>query len=299
MERNCLKTGIMCAFCLMSLSVALTSCSSDGDEPEGNENGRKLRQLTISEVPITRATLTDNSGSLGAAWKAGDKATLVNVSAIPSELLYGYFTATSNAVTSSFTGSIFCEAQDKLALIYPKVEPQTGNGTFTINLSGQKGTLDDVATNYHYVYGVGEVTSATKATATATISPMKSLLAVAKFMFKDKETDAAIPVKTLKISYGDALSIGYPQSATVEPKVNPDNLVLIKPEQEYWSALTVTLDNEISSGVYVALLPCGELYAEDFFFSVTTANEVVYTGTASATLKAGKYYPVTLKLTKQ
>ena len=201
MERKCLKTSIMWAFCLMSLSMALTSCSSDGDEPEGTDSGRKLRQLTTSEVPLTRATLTDNTGSLGAAWKAGDEATLVNVSALPRPLLYGYFTATSNTVTSSFTGSITCDSLDKLALIYPKVEPQVDNGTFTINLSGQKGTLDDVATNYHYVYGVGEVTSATDTTANATISPMKSLLAVAKFTFKD--ADAAIPVKTLTINYGD------------------------------------------------------------------------------------------------
>ncbi len=286
----------MWAFCLLSLSMALTSCSSDGDEPEGADSGRKLRQLTISEVPLTRATLTDNTGSLGAAWKVGDEATLVNVSAIPQELLYGYFTATSNAVTSSFTGSIGCIAQNKLALIYPKVEPQVGNGTFTINLSGQKGTLDDVATNYHYVYGVGEVTSVTETTATATISPMRSLLAVAKFTFKDA-TNTVIPVKKLEISYGDKLSVGYPLSATVEPKLDPESLALTTQAQP-WNPLIVTLNTETSDGVYVALFPCGELYSEDFFFSVTTAIGVIYTGTASATLKAGKYYPVSLKLNK-
>ncbi len=287
----------MWAFCLLSLSMTLTSCSSDGDEPEGADSGRKLRQLTISEVPLTRATLTDNTGALGAAWKAGDKATLVNVSALPLELLYGHFTATSNAVTSSFTGSIGCEPQDKLALIYPKVEPQTGNGTFTINLSGQKGTLDDVATNYHYVYGVGEVTPVTETTATAAISPMKSLLAVAKFTFKDADTDAAIPVKTLSISYYDKIygdQVGYPQTATVVPKLDPESLALTTQAQP-WNPLTVTLNAETSDGVYVALFPI----TNDYFHFTVTGSGGTYTGTASATLKAGKYYPVTLTLTKQ
>ena len=72
------QTGIVWMACLM-LGVAMAACSSDADEPENND-GRKLRQLTITDVPMTRATLTDNGNTLGASWKAGDKATYFNLS---------------------------------------------------------------------------------------------------------------------------------------------------------------------------------------------------------------------------
>ena len=300
MKKDSYKTGIVRLCCLLSLTAALTGCSTDSDEPESTASGRQLRQLTISAVPVTRATLTDNTTTLGAAWSTGDEATLVNISALPQELLYGQFRATSDAVTSTFTGSISCGVQDKLAFIYPKVTPAAADGAFIISLSGQKGTLADVAERYHYIYGTGEVTSVSDATATAVIPQTQPLLALAKFTFKDKATDKAIPVTTLTINYKDDYTggvVGYPQTATVEPKENPDNLRLELEAQgeDSYSPLTVTLDAETSDGVYVALFPCT---GEPFSFSVT-GSEGTYTGTAHATLKAGKYYPVALKLNKQ
>ena len=41
-------------FLLLLLSgMALAACSSDDEELVENSNGRKLRQLTIAEVPVT------------------------------------------------------------------------------------------------------------------------------------------------------------------------------------------------------------------------------------------------------
>lgn len=42
------QTGIVWMACLM-LGVAMAACSSDADEPENND-GRKLRQLTITDA---------------------------------------------------------------------------------------------------------------------------------------------------------------------------------------------------------------------------------------------------------
>ncbi len=296
-----LRTAAVLAVTAGSLlcSTTLTSCSSDNDEPENSlpdNEGRRVRQLTISEVPLTRATLTDQGTTLGAKWKEGDKATLMDLTP-PIEELYGTFTATTATERSSFTGSISWEVLvgDRLALIYPEVSLATGNASFTVNLKGQKGTLSDVADRYHYIYGVAEVTAVTETTATANIFTMKPLLAVAKFTFKDKATNEAIPVKTLTISYGDDLDVGYPQTATVEPKEKPDELELTwEPQGDNgWEPLTITLGTETSDGVYVAMLPCTD---EPIVFSV---NGGTYTGTATATLQAGKYYPVALKLNKQ
>lgn len=289
------QTGIVWMACLM-LGVAMAACSSDADEPENND-GRKLRQLTITDVPMTRATLTDNDKTLGASWKAGDKATYFNMTSYSlNEMNFGPLTAATAAETSTFTGMVTCKASDYIALVYPENNPPTTGaerGRFTISLVGQKGTLSDIAERYHYLYGVAQVNMIVDDTAVASISYMKPLLAVCKLTFTDTSGNP-IPAKTLSICYEDD-EVGYPQSASFKPEQNPDNLSLVIPEQQNWAKLTLTLDTETFSGVYVALLPCDN---EQFFFFSVTGSDGTYTGTASAKLAAGKYYPVTLKLNK-
>ena len=322
---NGIIVGIIGMMCLLPLSIAFTSCSSDDEEPENTEqntDGRKLRQLTIAEVPITRATLTDNTSSLSAAWRAGDEATYFNLTSHTEDDLvwdFGTLSASSANATSNFTGTVRCKTGDQIALFYPatynskSTGPVTTSGTnrgkFTIDLSGQKGTLNDIAANYHYVYGVGEVTSVTETTASATISSMKSLLAVCKFTFTDVTftdgSNAPIPVETLRIYYGYSdetygYSIkGYPLTGTVNPFkegkiVDLDRIEVAAELPTTDSPLTINFGSQATNDVYVALFP---VVGQGFFFSVTNSNGT-YTGKATATLKAGKFYNVTLKLTK-
>lgn len=271
----------------------MVSCSSD-DEQQQDTDGRKLRQLTIAEVPVTRATLSDSGSTLGAAWEAGDLATYFNVSTFrPDAMHSGVLTASASASTSAFTGTVYCTTGDMVALFYPHQDVPTqgtNRGKFTVNLAGQDGTLATIAKNFHYVYGVAEVTSVTENTANATISNMKSLLAVAKFTFTDGTNP--IPVKTLIINYGDE-DVGYPPTATVTPSADVSNVSADPVSQNRWNPLTISLGSETTDGVYVALLPISKF---DFHFTVTNSSGT-YTGTAKATLKEGKYYPVELKLT--
>ena len=292
-------------FLLLSFVAAMFSCSSD-DEQEQRTDGRKLRQLTIAEVPVTRATLADNISALGAAWEAGDKATYFNVSSLrPNIIDLGTLIAHDDAVTSSFSGSVCCKAGDEVALFYPQQEvPITGTnrGKFIINLNGQDGKLETLAKKFHYVYGVAKVTSVTDNTAYAEINNMKSLLAVCKFTFTDGTNP--IPVNTLTISFNagsNGSTLGYPLSATLTPTEIEDvnSLKLTYPTWDTWDEqkLTITLASETSSGVYVALFPSFD-FSDYLHFSVTNSSGT-YTGTAKATLYAGKYYPVTLKLNQQ
>ena len=295
------KTAFIGMVFLGAFSAVLTSCSSDDNESGSTEqptDGRKLRQLTITDVPITRAMLTDNTTSLGATWSAGDKATYFNLSSYNSTVMhFGTLISSKEATESTFTGTVQCAQGEKIALFYPATDPFTSGsdrGTFAINLSGQKGTLEDVANNYHYIYGVGVITSVTDNTANATIASTKSLLAVCKFTFKDN-TDVVIPVKELTIVYGN---YKYPLSGTVTPSYNASSVVANPAAENTWDPLTVTLVDEKVDGVYVALFPCGNESREEFYFTVTGSTGT-YTGTATAKLNAGKFYPVTLNLTKQ
>ena len=298
------KTAFIGMVFLGAFSAVLTSCSSDDNESGSTEqptDGRKLRQLTITDVPITRAMLTDNTTSLGATWSAGDKATYFNLSSYNSTVMhFGTLISSKEATESTFTGTVQCAQGEKIALFYPATDPFTSGsdrGTFAINLSGQKGTLEDVANNYHYIYGVGVITSVTDNTANATIASTKSLLAVCKFTFKDKDnTNVGIPVKELTIVYGNDK---YPLAGTVKPSYNASSVVANPAAPNTWTIpLTVTLVNEKVDGVYVALFPCGNEDREKFHFTVT-GSAGTYTGTATAKLNAGKFYPVTLNLTKQ
>lgn len=305
MKKKQLKMALGLSFinCLLPLCATLISCSSDDEEEQGTEqstDGRKLRQLTIADVPMTRATLSEvdaegGKKALSPAWTASDVATYINLKLLADgmgSLRYGDLTASESAATSAFTGSVYCGMGDQLAFIYPAVEPTTGLGSYTIDLKGQKGTLTDIAQRYHYIYGVGEVTSVTEETANATVSSMKSLLAVCKFTFMNGSD--TIPVKTLTISYGTDISAGYPLAYSIVPNMDADDVCV--PTNLSPSGDLLIIDTNTVNGlksVYVALFPVSS--KQEFFFSVNN-NSNTFTFKAKAKLLAGKYYPVTLTL---
>ena len=293
---NIIQNKTLIALSFLSLCTMLTACSAD-DEQTMNTDGRSVRQLSIAEVPLTRATLTDNANTLAAAWKAGDHATYLNLSSFTSYTMdFGTLTASSSEATSAFTGEVRCIMGDKVAFLYPATSPiyvGEDRGKFTISLAGQKGTLADMAQRFHYVYGVAEVTSVTGNTATATRAEMKPLLAACKFTFKDGSQNP-IPVKTLSISYGEDLSAGFPQTYVLLPNADPAQVYVPDNLPPAGTPLSITFDTETIDGIYVALFP---ISGQTLFFSVTNSNGT-YTGTSAATLRAGRFYPAALTLSQ-
>ena len=284
--------------------AGLTACSGSDEEPSKPDDGVKVRRLTITEADggaaearqaLTRASLTEDDG-LTAKWTAGDALTYCNLSRVDygnGEAPYsGGLTAASTAATSRFTGDVVCSEGDYLAVVYPATTFEY-NDRYTISLTGQDGTLGKLASTYHYVYGRAQVTSVTGTTANATMGKMKSLLTVCKFSFKDKSTNAVIPIQTLSISYGGTGSDAgtYPQSATVECGVLTVQTDVHASGVASNSPLLLEGSGE---AFYVALLPTtGQ---RTFNFTVTNTNGT-YTGTAKATLTEGEYVEATgLKL---
>ena len=284
--------------CCTTLVVCLPACSSDDDSPlpgiEEDADGRALRQLTISDASLTRATIDDATHA--ATWDAGDVATYVNLSLLPGGMKFGDLMAASSAQTTLLQGQVYCGLGDNLALIYPSVTPAK-DGYYTLKLTGQKGTLADVGQRYHYVFGVAEVKKVDKEnnTATGEASSMKSLLALCKFKFSDGTNPIA--VKELKIKWGKTGGVDYPLSGTVTlSTTSSTNNVKVLPSDSDKGTLTITLDKPTIEGVYVVLFP--EAQSLTYHFTVKDGSDDIYTGTAEAKLSAGKYYDSTLKLTK-
>ena len=284
--------------------AGLTACSGSDEEPSKPDDGVKVRRITITEAEggaaearqaLTRASLTEDDG-LTAKWTAGDALTYCNLSRVDygngEPPFSGGLTAASTAATSRFTGDVVCSEGDYLAVVYPATTFEY-NDRYTISLTGQDGTLGKLASTYHYVYGRAQVTSVTGTTANATMGKMKSLLTVCKFSFKDKSTNAVIPIQTLSISYGGTGSDAgtYPQSATVECGVLTVQTDVHASGVASNSPLLLEGSGE---AFYVALLPTtGQ---RTFNFTVTNTNGT-YTGTAKATLTEGEYVEATgLKL---
>ena len=302
--------------CLIWVLVAGCSHSGDDDVVPVNKDV-KTRLLTFTQVENrgSRAVLNEKDNRLSALWNSGDQLGCCNLSTLEYDIFAyeristGTLTAQNDTVaTSIFQGNMSCEQNDQLAVIYPATDFGFGLEhkpeiryfvNYTITLSGQKGSLATLASDYHYMYGVATVNSVTSTTAEAS-GKMKSLLAVCKFLFKD-ENNNGISVKKLEISYVYDGSEGnrqiYPQSAIVKfyeegtysinPDVSNDNDGVVDP-------LIINLD-PAANEVYVALLP---VTTRTFRFNVTDANDKVYTGVAQATLNAGEYVVASLPVKK-
>lgn len=297
-------------FGFLLLILAVGCSKSDSEELSLPDNRAKTRMLTITQVEsptspasrpsvgVRRASLTDSVDELLASWTRGDELTYCNLSEyIP---VSGPLTATSTAAISPFKGNVSCYTNDKLAVVYPATTFTSEEYFFayySVSLSGQVGTLASLASDYHYVYGVATVEGVTETTADATMPKMKSLLTACKFSFKEKGTNAAIPVNRLTISYdNDGLEGNtgtYPQTATVTCSETQANVHAVATPSDSPLLIQGTGETEI----YVALMPTNG--QRTFRFTVSNTNGT-YTGTARATLGEGEFVVATgLKLTKQ
>lgn len=279
--------------CLMFVCAMLCSCSSDDDTatPEDG-NQRSMRQLTITRASSGMRKVKIDPTSLEAAWQTTDRPTYVNLSAVLSgTLYYGLLTPAKAGVTTTLTGNVMCANADDIAVIFPAVTPVKPSGRdayFPIDLSGQKGTLDDIGERYHYVYGVAKEVTVKDDIASGSIPQMKSLLSLCKFNFT--YGGSPVSVKSVQIGWGSTGSVGYPNTGTAS-LTDPDN---VHAEGDTPSGpLTITLDKPTEDGVYVALFPCDDRLT--FHFTVSNGTNT-YTATKTAKMLEGKYYEVDIAL---
>ena len=314
-----MKKELIISFLCGLMIVVGTACTTS-DEPGGEEQIVKKRFLTIntdqgaaSPRRILKATINDEGTTLSSSWTAGDGLSYCNLSrqelVNPDPETYAVYTGPLTAIEtkpiSSLTGDVECTKDDYLAVVYP------ANNTFAFEyisagtkykyhfpLSGQDGTLEGLAANFHQVYGRAHVTEVTDKTADATMEKMQSLLTVCKFRFVDKDDNTkVIPVKTLTISYNTSSSENgsYPQKGEVTVLVTTTNIEATTAKYDVTGPLVIECPVE-QEEVYVALMP--EIASRTYNFTVT--NSVgTWSGTAEAHLQKGTFVPATgLILTK-
>lgn len=278
------------SYWFMVMAALLCSCSSDDDNtPQDDNSGRRMRQLTISNVSMNTRAAIDPS-TYEATWETTDRPTYINLSALAEGLHYGTLAPSTAGASTALTGNVYCTLGDDIAIVLPTVTsvlPSGEDAYFTINLSGQKGTLADIGARYHYIYGVGTVTSTDGATATGSITNTKSLLSLCKFTFT--HNNSPVKVKSVQIGWGTGGAAGYPNSGTVS-LADPANVHVTAGAPIADTPLVVTLDNANTDGVvYVALFPCSDKLT--FHFSVSDGTNT-YTATKNAKMLEGKYYEV-------
>lgn len=279
------------AFGFVMIAALLGACSSDDSTtPQEDNNGRRMRQLTIQNVAINTRAAIDPS-TYEATWETTDRPTYINLSLLSSELRYGTLTPSAAGASTTLTGSVYCRLNDNIAIVLPKVTsvlPSGGGAYFTIDLNGQKGTLADIGANYHYIYGVGTVTATDGITATGTITNTKSLLSLCKFTFTNGVSP--VNVKSVQIGWGTGGAAGYPQTGTASLLTDPESVHVTPDSGPYSGPLSITLDDANAAGVvYVALFPCETKLS--FHFTVSDGTNT-YTATKNAKMLEGKYYEV-------
>lgn len=285
------------AFGFVMIAALLGACSSDDSTtPQEDNNGRRMRQLTIQNVAINTRAAIDPS-TYEATWETTDRPTYINLNAQP-ELHYGTLIPSTAEASTTLTGSVYCKQGDNIAIVLPTVTPVLPSGgtlSFPINLSGQKGTLTDIGARYHYIYGVGSVESTVGSTATGSITNTKSLLSLCKFTFTNG--DEPVNVKSVQIGWGTGGAAGYPQTGTASLLTDPESVHVTPDSGPYSGPLSITLDDANAAGVvYVALFPCETKLS--FHFTVSDGTNT-YTATKNAKMLEGKYYEVPVAVNKQ
>ncbi len=296
-------------------SCAFFSCSSNDNEDNLNkiDDVRKERLLLIKQSSsINTRTILQDLGEDGvyASWEMGDKASIFNKN-FPAA---GYMTVTASSSTknTNFSGTVNCQEGDVIRMFYPEVNnvnsvtDENNSGTLTLDISKQKGTLEDIQLNYDFCYGEATVSEVTNDNAVADMGTSDNLMAICKFTFKSnneylKNINKVIitgvhekGVFTLSAAHPELTRCQFADFYNSAKKRNAKSKAPEFSEVEQSQGI-ITIDaGNVDNSVYVALYPGSTTPS----FELIT-NEGKYEGTlASSNLKAGKFYNVVVNLTK-
>ncbi len=278
-------------FCiLLVVGLALAACSSDDNV---SEQAPKTYYMTVDATkgvneaasPAYRRALNLSGSTLSASW-ATTEHVYVQITALDTKEYWfnGSLQPQSAGVTTRLSGAL--SVPD--GWVYSTIESAKNNGVFELPIymllqfprpdfldyTGQVGTIDDIAAKYDYATAIALINDINGNVITAT-SPVTFVnqQAIVKFTLSDG-TNALNPT-ALTINVEGDLSGDYPLTLTIPASTYTTNgngvLYVALPE---FSGETVTLTATCSSGTYT--------YTKSY-----------------ATFDNGKYYEISVKMTKQ
>ena len=278
---------------LLIPGLMLTACSSDDNV---SEQAPKTYYMTVDATkgvneaasPAYRRALNLSGSTLSASW-ATTEHVYVQITALDTKEYWfnGSLQPQSAGVTTQLSGAL--SVPDKWA--YPTIEEAMTNGVFELPIymllqfprpdfldyTGQVGTIDDIAAKYDYATAIALIDDINGNVITAT-SPVTFVnqQAIVKFTLKDKADGTTLLNPTaLTINVEGDLSGDYPLTLTIPASTYTTNgngvLYVALPE---FSGETVTMTATCTSGTYTY-----------------TKNSVTFDN--------GKYYEISVKMTKQ
>ena len=271
-----------------------TACNSNDESEEIISSARKQRVLTVtlnaeaesaakSNALRTTQLVDKGESGLSATWEMGDVMTVYNKTAPAPE--YETVKASSTTKNTIFTGMVDCEVDDVLRFFYPEVGTEgsvTGTaGNLTLDISNQKGTLEDIQMHYDFNYGEATVTAVSAETASANMGSTENLMAICKFTFKVGK-EYMKDIRSIDIS-GVPVTANYTLSNRRTPTLTPSSP----------STLHVATGG-IDNTVYVALFPGSTTPS----FTLYTTEGTYEGSLPTSTLLAGKFYNVMIELTR-
>ncbi len=215
-------TSIQVLASLLLTAAVMTACSNEDlivDEPTPvTTDTPRTYTITVNATKgeATRA-LTIDGNTLNATWKAGEEVMVYGVTGEGSTELesvdpIGTLTARSSGSPATLKG--------ELASIYkPTIGAKLRLKFLSDNYTGQKGTLEYIATNCDYATADVTITSVTDGNVTTTPASFENQQAVVRFSLKKQDGTSRVVATGLTVEVG---SFSY----DVSPDI-PDSVIFV------------------------------------------------------------------------
>lgn len=240
--------------------IAWTACSSDLIREDILPD--KGCTLTVdatksNATPDTRGLNPPVNNAINAIWSEGDQVTILSSS---NNAVLGTMTPTSygsNQTKLKATLISPVKRGDQLTLVFPR----TGR-----DYTGQKGTLNDIASNYDYATATVTVNYANDSFVSATDAHFTNLQSIVRFTLK-KTDNSDLPVKNLTIEANGLLQNGTsPGSITITPTdATSDLYAALSGINNAAVTLTATDDKDI----YTYTTAGTKTFADGNFYRIT------------------------------
>lgn len=241
---------------LLTSAIVFTACGSDLDG--SLISSAEVCTLTVDAVKSPSAgtrALAPDGNTITATWSTDDRVTVLNASHAVIGTMTPFSIDGSKARLKAVLNSPV-HKDDQLTLLFPKT---------VRDYTGQKGTLDDIASNYDFATASVKVNYADDSFVSASDAHFVNQQAIVRFSLQDKSSNA-ISASSLTIA-----ADGLRQNATTTGAIT---ITPVSPASEIYAALSglngiVTLTATVGKKEYTHTTSAAKFFGDGQFYSVT------------------------------